>query len=166
VLDAERAEHPDASVEIWSEDEARLGLIPIIRRVWSLRGQRPVAMGRRRYQWLYVYGFVRPTTGDVQWLLLPTVSTEAFGIALAEFARAVRASAHKRILLVIDGAELQPAERLWPLLHEPLANRTVETLDELEDCLVDRCRYLADVPDEIRPRVAYHWWPDDAAAAR
>jgi hypothetical protein len=139
---------------------------------------------------MYVYGFVRPTTGDVQWLLLPTVSADAFRIALAEFAHAVDASAHKRILLVIDGAgwhvardlqipdgirfvflpayspELQPAERLWPLLHEPLANRPVETLQELEDCLLERCRYLADVPDEIRPLVDYHWWPDDAPADR
>jgi transposase len=135
---------------------------------------------------MYVYGFVRPTTGDVQWLLLPTVSAEAFQIALAEFARAVGASPHKRILLVIDGAgwhvardlqipdgirfvflpayspELQPAERLWPLLHESYANRPVETLQELEDCLIERCRDLANVPDEIRPRVDYHWWPDDA----
>ena len=138
---------------------------------------------------MYVYGFVRPTTGEVQWLLLPTVSTEAFRIALDEFARAVGASAQKRVLLVVDGAgwhvarelripdgirllllpayspELQPAERMWPLLHEPLANRTVETLDDLEDSLVERCRYLANVPEDIRPRVQYHWWPDDRRRA-
>ena len=137
---------------------------------------------------MYVYGFVRPRTGQVQWLFLPTVSTEAFQIALDHFARAVGAGTHKHILLVIDGAgwhvardlqipdglrlvflpayspELQPAERLWPLLHEPLANRAVETMQDLEDCLVERCRYLADAPDELHGRVAYHWWPDDVTA--
>jgi len=138
---------------------------------------------------MYVYGFVRPTTGQVQWLLLPTVSAVAFQIALDQFARAVGASERKRVLLVVDGAgwhvagdlrmpdgvqlvflppyspELQPAERLWPLLNEPIANRPVETLDALEEILVERCRYLSDAPDEIRGIARYHWWPDDVAAA-
>ena len=40
--------------------DVRLGLKPVIRRVWALRGQRPVAKVKRRYEWLYLYGFVRP----------------------------------------------------------------------------------------------------------
>ena len=29
------AAHPDASVEVWCQDEARLGLMPVVRRVWA-----------------------------------------------------------------------------------------------------------------------------------
>ena len=29
------AAHPDASVEVWCQDEARLGLMSVIRRVWE-----------------------------------------------------------------------------------------------------------------------------------
>ena len=54
-----RRQHPARSVELWAEDEARLGLKPIARRVWAVRGRRPTASGRTQYQWLYVYGFVR-----------------------------------------------------------------------------------------------------------
>ena len=58
--------HPGASIEIWAEDEARIGLVPIVRRVWAPKGERPVARQRRAYEWVYVYGFVRPSTGQVE----------------------------------------------------------------------------------------------------
>jgi hypothetical protein len=34
--------------------------------------------------------------------------------------------------------ELQPAERLWPLTNEPIANETFKNLDELEELLFHR----------------------------
>ena len=37
-----RRAHPGRRVEVWAEDEARLGLKPVTRRVWSLQGRRPV----------------------------------------------------------------------------------------------------------------------------
>ena len=45
-------------------DEHRIGLKPIVRRVWTPPGLRPIVKVEDRYEWLYVYGFVRPTTGD------------------------------------------------------------------------------------------------------
>ncbi len=90
-------------------------------------------------EWLYLYGFVRPTTGAVEGLLLPMVNILTFNIALKHFAKAVGACELKRIVLVLDGAgwhtsknvewptgihllflpawspELQPAQTLWPL---------------------------------------------------
>lgn len=52
------------SVERWAQDEARLGLQPVVRRVWAPRGERPIAWINPRYEWLWVYGFVHPPTGD------------------------------------------------------------------------------------------------------
>ena len=146
---------------MWAQDEHRLGLKPILRRVWTRRGERPRAPVHHRYEWLYVYGFVRPATGQTFWLVLPTVNKEFFwralsGRALSEFALHVGAGRDKRVVLVVDQAgwhtskdvsvpeglqllklptyspELQPAERLWPLVDEPVANRRFEDLDELE----------------------------------
>ena len=167
---------------MWSQDEARLGLIPILRRVWAKKGKRPIAIGKRRYQWVYVYGFVHPESGRTEWLILPTVNQEAFEVALKHFAKAVGAGPNRRIILVIDGAgwhtgnvevpegihlmplpayspELQPAERLWPLLRESLANRDLDTLDELEDFLTQRCRHLIGNPDIIKASTLFKWWP-------
>jgi hypothetical protein len=51
---------PNREIVIWAEDEARLGLQPIVRRVWAPIGERPSAHHCRRYQWVYTYGFVHP----------------------------------------------------------------------------------------------------------
>src|SRR5689334_17924807 len=55
--------HPDAQVELWCQDEHRIGLKPILRRVWAKKGSRVRAVVRPRYQWMYVYGFVEPASG-------------------------------------------------------------------------------------------------------
>ena len=55
-----RAQHPDTPVEVWATDEHRIGLKPILRRVWAPKGQRPIALGHHRYKWLYVTAFVQP----------------------------------------------------------------------------------------------------------
>lgn len=175
--------YPTAKVEVWSEDEHRLGLKPIIRKVWSPIGQRPMVKVHQRYKWTYLYAFARPNTGEVHWLVLPTVNAEVFSLALESFAKEVGAGKRKRILLVVDGAgwhtakklrvpegihleflpphspELQPSERLWPLSDERVANRHFEEIDELEEALVERCVALGEQPKTIRSYLRYHWWP-------
>ena len=53
--------------------------------------------------------------------------------------------------------ELQPAEHLWPILDEPLANRSFETLTDLERAVTERCRVLNG--DQLKPGTTFHWWP-------
>src|ERR687893_269144 len=66
--------HPDRPVEVWAEDEHRLGLKPVRRRVWAPVGQRPIALGLHRYQWLHVVAFVQPTSGETVWYLATGLS--------------------------------------------------------------------------------------------
>src|SRR3954470_10219014 len=174
-------EDPDRSVQVF--DEHRAGLKPVIRRVWARRGQRPLALGHHRFQWLYVFGFVRPATGEVVWFLADAVNTAMFSEILAAFAREVGAGPDNLVVLVLDGAgwhvatdlvvpegihleflppyspELQPAEHLWPLINEPLANRHFTTLADLDQALGERCCDLADDDDRIRSSTQFHWWP-------
>lgn len=175
--------YPEARVEVWTQDEHRIGLKPILRRVWARKGSRVRAVVRPRYQWMYLYGFVEPTSGETSWLLMPTVNTQVFSLVLAAFAQEQGVGPHKQILLVLDQAgwhksgalvvpeglhllflpshspELQPAERLWPLSNEPLANRVFSSLDELQDVQAERCCWLQAHPDIVRGRVSFHWWP-------
>src|SRR3954465_4850317 len=83
--------YPTAKVELWCEDEHRLGLKPITRRVWSPIGERPRVLVHQRYEWTYLYAFARPKSGEVHWLILPTVSAEVFSMALENFAQEVGA---------------------------------------------------------------------------
>jgi transposase len=141
---------------------------------------------KRGYKWTYLYGFVQPESGEVYWLILPTVNVQVFSMALSEFAREVGAGDKKHVLLVVDRAgwhtggeveipegihlellpsgspELQPAERLWPLTNEAVANRLFEEIEEVEEALVERCVELLDQTEVIRSLANYHWWPQAA----
>ena len=61
--------------------------------------------------------------------------------------------------------ELQPAERLWPLVNEPLANEAFQTIDEVEELVVQRCRRLLKQQQLIQGLTFYHWWPEVEAVA-
>jgi len=74
----------------------------VIRWVWAPLGKRPIARLKRGCEWTYVYGFVRPESGEVYWLVLPTANVELFSMALREFAKEVGAGEERRILLVVD----------------------------------------------------------------
>src|SRR5258708_26674936 len=69
-----RQAHPEAAVELWSSDEHRIGLKPILRRVWAKKGSKVTAVVKPRYQWMYLYGFVQPHSGQTSWLLMPMVN--------------------------------------------------------------------------------------------
>ncbi|MDQ3399206.1 MAG: IS630 family transposase [Deinococcota bacterium] len=164
-------------------DEHRLGLKPILRKLWAARGQRPIVRVQHRYQWLYLWAFVNPQSGQSVWYILPTVSVEAYSCVLKNFAESVGASENKHIMLVQDQAgwhtskrlespsgielvdlppyspELQPAERLWRLTDEPLVNKTFDTLDQLQERLSERCALLLTQPELLSSETLYHWWP-------
>ena len=168
---------------MWAFDEHRLGLKPVLRRQWAPRGQRPVAVGHPRYEWLYLYGFVHPATGEVVWFVCSTVDAELLSAVLAAFAAAVGAGEGKLIVLVLDNAgwhisgdlvvppgielaflppytpELQPAEHPWPLANEAVANKHFATLKDLDAALGERCRTLAAVPEVIKAATSFGWWP-------
>lgn len=55
--------------------------------------------------------------------------------------------------------DLQPAERLWPLVNEPVANRSFADLDAVEAVLVSRCQHLRATRDVVRALTLYGWWP-------
>jgi transposase len=119
----------------------------------------------------------------VVWFLADAVNTAMFNRILAAFARDVGAGPDKIVVLVLDGAgwhvakdlqvpdgirleflppyspELQPAEHLWPVINEPLANLHFHTLADLDDALAERCCGLANDPDRIKSSTQFHWWP-------
>lgn len=173
-------------MEAWAFDQHRVGLQPILRRVWAPKGNRPVVPVQPRYEWVYGYAFVQPSTGRTYWLLLPTVNAAIVSQALALFAGEVGAGPNRRILLTLDQAgfhtaqavevpegleraflpahspELQPAERHWPLLDQALANHHFADRAALLDVLEARCLELREQPEVIRAHTRYHWWPEAA----
>ncbi|HXS48090.1 MAG TPA: IS630 family transposase, partial [Solirubrobacterales bacterium] len=85
-MDERRKENPKRKVELWAFDEHRVGLKPILRRQWAPKRQRPIALGQHRFEWLYLYGFVHPSSGAVVWFVCTTVDTDLLSVVLAAFA--------------------------------------------------------------------------------
>jgi transposase len=153
------------------------------RRVRAGQGEQPIAAVKWRFQWLWLYGFVHPESGETYWWILPKVNINLFNKVLADFAQHFGVGKNKRIILALDRAlwhisdqveipegihllflppyspELQPAERLWPLINEPIANRSFQSLDELEEVLFYRCQRLLQLQQLIRGLTFFHWWP-------
>ena len=176
-----RAGHPGQRVEVWAQDESRLGLKPVARRTWSLRGLRPASSGRTRYEWLYVYAFARPRTGESFTVILPRVNTDHMATALAAFAARADPDGEKVLVVVVDRAgwhvakrlavpanvrlhflppctpELQPVEPFWALVREAAANRGFDRLAGLRRAIRRRCGYLARNPTIVKGAVGFHW---------
>ena len=160
-----KAAHPLDEVEVWCEDEARFGLQPVLRRVWAPKGERRVAPVAADYEWLWMYAAAHPATGESFCLSLPRLDGEMTQLLLDEFAKAY-AVAGKRVVLCWDGApahgakslrvaeritlvplpaytpELNPAETLWPVVKEGVANESFKELGALERRVCRRVRRL------------------------
>jgi hypothetical protein len=52
-------------------------------------------IAHHRYQWLYVYGFVKPQTGETLWYLIPKVNTKWLNLVDQNFALDVGISKKK-----------------------------------------------------------------------
>ena len=176
-----RAANPGKAVEVWAEDEARLGLKPITRRVWWPKGDRPRSSGRTRYEWLYVYGFARPATGQTFTVILPRVKVERMAEALAAFAAHADPHRRKVLVLVVDNTgwhtakrlavppnvrlhflppctpELQPVEPFWALVREAVANDTFDRLADLRRRVTRRCRRLAGDRATVMGAIGFRW---------
>jgi transposase len=174
---------PQAAVELWAVDEHRIGLKPVLHKVWCVDGNRPLAPVQHRYAWRYLVGFVQSTSGRSVFHLATSVSVPLFEAELAAFASVEGAGPTKRIVLVLDRSgwhstqrlcvpdhlhllflppyspELQPAEHLWPLTNTALVNRHFASIDKLEDAQAACCVALQARPDLVRSATRFHSWP-------
>ena len=126
-------------LEIWFQDEARVGQQGTLTRIWAERGTRPRAPRDTRYIWSYIFGAVCPERAEAAALIMPHADTQAMSAHLAEIAKTVASGAHA--LLILDGAgwhgsaelevpdnitllklppyspELNPMENVWAYLR-------------------------------------------------
>ena len=177
ALPARAASKP---IEIWFQDEARVGQQDTQTRVWARRGTRPRAPRDRRYAWAYLFGAVCPERGVGAALVLPFVNTDAMNRHLAEIGQCVRRDAHA--LVVVDGAgwhgsaeliipdnitllplppyspELNPQENIWQYLRQ---NKLSLLVWESYEAIVDTCcqawNWLISTPDEITSIATRDW---------
>ncbi len=159
-------------IEIWWQDEARVGQKNAITRRWARRGTRPSAPKDQRTSSAYIYGEICPAKGKGAALVLPRCNTEGMSLHLIEIAAMVAPGAHAVVILDQAGwhgaealiippnitllplpvkcPELNPIENVWQFMRENwLSNRIFKSYDDILDHCCFAWNRLADQPWHI-----------------
>jgi len=172
-------------VKIWVEDEGRFGLHSFTRRVWTLRGVKPVVPVHQRYQWFYVFAALECTQGELQAAYWDGVNLDITRSFLEQVAASAPEAEH---IMIYDGAgfhldpgvhslpphmhvielppyspELNPVEGFWDLLRDEVCNQAFDTVEQLQERLVPAlARYWEGTS---KPLSLVHGWIKRAANA-
>ncbi len=169
-MKAVRAKLPaDTAMEIWWQDEARVGQKTKLTRRWARRGSRPTAPKDQRTKSAYIFGAICPERGVGAGLVLPRCNTQAMQWHLDEISSQVAPDAHAA--LIIDRAgwhttakltvppnitllllpprapELNPVENIWQFMRDNwLSNRIFNSYDEILALCCEAWNKLIDQP--------------------
>ena len=170
--------HPGKRVEVWQQDEARIGQQGTLTRVWGETNSRPSAVRQTEYEWAYLFAAVNPVTGASSALIAPTVNTQYMNKHLAFIGREAGPDVH--VVLVLDQAgwhvakalrvpknvtllhlppyspELNGAERIWGFLRSHyLSNRAYKDYDELFEAI--KAAWNALPPERLQTLTRVQW---------
>src|SRR5215204_845821 len=173
TLNTHRAGLPKGKpIEIWFQDEARIGQNNGLVRQWARRGSRPRQPADQRYESAYLFGAICPARGTGAALAMPYADSEAMQLHLVEISSRVRRGAHAVLLLDRAGwhttgrlvvpknitlvflpsraPELNPVENIWQYLRQNwLSNRVFETYEAIIEAACDAWRSLLAEPTTI-----------------
>ena len=146
-------------IELWWQDEARIGQQGSLTRIWARRGSRPTAPRDQRYQSAYLFGAVCPDRGVGAGLVLPRANVHAMNLHLQEISTLVSPGAFA--VLTLDGAGWhQAGDRLMvpdniALLHLPPYSPELNPVENVWEFL--RHNDLREVVGQIRTDVTAAW---------
>ncbi len=170
MLEAIRAALPaNTEIELWWQDEARIGQKNKITRRWAPRGTRPRAPKDQRTNSVYIFGAICPERGVGAALVLPRCNTQAMQWHLDEISSQVKPGAHA--VLFVDQAgwhttgklvippnitilllpprspELNPVENIWQFMRDNwLSNRVFKSYDDIVALCCEAWNKLIDQP--------------------
>lgn len=143
-----------AKVDLWFQDESRVGQQGSISRVWHYRGERPRLVRQQQFEYSYIYGAICPARRTCCGLVLPRANSEGMRLHLQEISAQVPEGHHA--VVIVDGAgwhqtslnlpnvsllklppyspELNPMEQVWQWLKQHyLSNRCFKDYTEIVD---------------------------------
>ena len=167
-------------VEVWWQDEARVGQKNKITRRWAKRGTRPSAPKDQRTTSAYIFGAICPTKGKAAGLVMPRADTQALNAHLAEIARTVEPGAHAVLMLDRAGwhtssalkiprnitlmalpprsPELNPVENVWQFIRDNwLSNRVFQSYEDILDHCCQARNNLVSQPARIASIGTREW---------
>lgn len=167
-------------IEIWFQDEMRVGQKNGLVYQWAKTGTRPRQPKDQRYANAYLFGAVCPARDTGVGLVLPYANTEAMQHHLQAIGRAAAPGAHAVVLL--DKAawhttrklevpenisllplppaspELNPQENIWQFLrHNFLSNRVFAHYEAVVEASADAWNKLIQEPGRIASIATRSW---------
>ena len=167
-------------VEIWFQDEARVGQRGTVTRVWAPKGTRPRVVRQQQFEAAYVFGAVCPSDDKASALVMPQANTESMQHHLNSIAASVAPGKHA--VLITDRAawhlteklncpdnlsilplppysqKLNPVEQVWQQLRQShWANRCFKNYDDIIDVSCLAWNHFADRPDAVRNLCTRQW---------
>ncbi len=171
---------PGTPVEIWFQDEARVGQKNGQVYQWAKKGSRPRQPKDQRYASCYIFGAVCPARDKGAALVLPYADSFAMQCHLDEISKNVTTGAHG--VVVMDGAgwhkahdltipdnlstlfippyspELNPIENIWQFIRQNyLSNRLFETYDDIIDACCEAWNKLTTETNRIASIASRKW---------
>ena len=86
-------------VDIWFQDEARVGQRGTVTRTWAKKGSRPCLARQQQFEYAYIFGAVCPGKDEAVGLVMPTVNTEAMLVHLEHISTRIPEGRHAVIVL-------------------------------------------------------------------
>lgn len=145
-----------STVDVWFQDESRVGQQGSITRMWAKKGSRPRVVRQQQFEYAYIFGAACPQQDKALGLVLPLANTEG----MIEHLRLISKETPKgrRAVVIMDRAgwhtskkidlfdnitlmplppyapELNPIEQLWQQLKQRyLSNRTFKDYEHIVD---------------------------------
>jgi transposase len=154
VAQVRRKVGPATPIEVWFQDEMRVGQKNKLTYGWARKGTRPRLDYDQRTQSAYLFGAICPERGVGAAVVLPACNTPAMQLHIDEIATQVAPDAHAILLLDRAGwhiaealaipknislmllpprsPELNPAENVWQYIRQNwLSNRVFNTYDDI-----------------------------------
>jgi transposase len=167
-------------VDIWFQDESRVGQQGSRTRLWTKRGTRPRVVKQQQFLSHYIFGAVCPSQKICAAIVVPSANHEGLQKHLEEIAAHVPPGRHA--LIVMDQAgwhkaanllipknlsilhlppyspELNPQEQVWQYLKDHfLANRVFRDSKEILNACCEAWNHFARMPDLIYSLTTRKW---------
>ena len=82
------------SVDIWFQDEARVGQRGTVTRTWAAKGSRPRLTRQQQFEYAYIFGAVCPSRDEAVGLVLPIANTDAMLVHLEHISAKIPEGRH------------------------------------------------------------------------
>ena len=169
------------AIEIWFQDEARVGQKGSLEYIWAPIGSRPRAVRDNRHDSVYLFGALCAYRAVGAAIIMPAANAEAMNEHLKEIRSQVAPGAHAVLVCVGAGwhrrggklkvpdnitllslppysPELNFMENVWDYLRgNELSHLVWDTYDAMVAACAKAWRFLIDDPDRIRTITHRHW---------